>query len=311
MEREANYAAVGAFVLLVIAMAVAFVYWYSDGREARDYQRYEIYFDGSVSGLTRGGTVRYLGVDVGRVVDLRVDRRDATRVQVIADIDASAPVSGNTVAELSLQGVTGLLYIDLLGSARGKTLIPAVPSDRYPVIRSVRSNFDVFVSSLPDVVAKAGEVAQRLTLILSDENIAALSRTIENVERAGASLPGTMGQVEALVRELRATTGELQQLAANVRGIAERSGPDVEVSLARLRETTERMASASGRFDALMAGSAGDIEAFSRDTLPAMQDLVREGRAAASEIEALARDLRENPSQLIYQPAPQGVVIPK
>jgi ABC-type transporter Mla subunit MlaD len=32
MEREANYAAVGAFVLLVALVAALFVYWYSDSR---------------------------------------------------------------------------------------------------------------------------------------------------------------------------------------------------------------------------------------------------------------------------------------
>ena len=93
MEREANYAAVGAFVVLVLVMGTLFVYWYSDSREHRDYTRYEIYFEGSVSGLERGSAVRYLGVDVGRVVDMRVDPRDAGRVQVIVDIDSSAPVS--------------------------------------------------------------------------------------------------------------------------------------------------------------------------------------------------------------------------
>ena len=40
MEREANYAAVGAFVLLVTAMAGLFVYWYADSRDARSYTRY-------------------------------------------------------------------------------------------------------------------------------------------------------------------------------------------------------------------------------------------------------------------------------
>ncbi len=75
MEREANYAAVGAFVLLVVAMAILFVYWYSDSSDHRDYTRYEIYFDGSVSGLSRGSPVRYLGVDVGRVVQMREAQR--------------------------------------------------------------------------------------------------------------------------------------------------------------------------------------------------------------------------------------------
>ena len=74
MEREANYAAVGAFVLIVALIGALFVYWYSDTREHRSYQRYEIYFDGSVSGLARGAAVRYLGVDVGRVVTMRVTR---------------------------------------------------------------------------------------------------------------------------------------------------------------------------------------------------------------------------------------------
>ena len=73
MERQANYVAVGAFILLVTAMAVGFVLWYTDASDSRDYEMYEIYFAGSVSGLERGGPVRYLGVDVGRVFDAVTD----------------------------------------------------------------------------------------------------------------------------------------------------------------------------------------------------------------------------------------------
>jgi len=128
MEREARYAAVGAFVLLVIAMAALFVYWYAEGHEKRNYTRYEVYFDGTVSGLARGAPVRYLGVDVGRVVRMSIDPRNSSRVEVVVDIDSSAPVAASTLAELSLQGVTGLLYIDLIVSPAGRKLAEAVPS---------------------------------------------------------------------------------------------------------------------------------------------------------------------------------------
>ena len=67
MDRDAHYVTIGAFVLLVLAMATGFVMWYSDTRERRDQTRYEIYFRGTVSGLSDGAAVRYLGVDVGRV----------------------------------------------------------------------------------------------------------------------------------------------------------------------------------------------------------------------------------------------------
>jgi hypothetical protein len=43
MERDANYTAVGAFVLLVVAMTGMFVYWYSEGRDRRSYVPYEIW----------------------------------------------------------------------------------------------------------------------------------------------------------------------------------------------------------------------------------------------------------------------------
>ena len=104
VEREANYAAVGAFVLLVTLVAALFVYWYSDTREHRDYNRYEIYFEGSVSGLERGAAVRYLGVGVGRVIDMHIDPRDPSRVQVLVDIDSTTPISASTVPSCRSRG---------------------------------------------------------------------------------------------------------------------------------------------------------------------------------------------------------------
>jgi hypothetical protein len=47
MDREANYVAVGAFVLLVLFLGAGFVFWYSDTADSRNVTRYEIYFDGS------------------------------------------------------------------------------------------------------------------------------------------------------------------------------------------------------------------------------------------------------------------------
>ena len=53
MERDARYAAVAIFALLAIAAAFAFVWWYSGQGDRRSYENYEIYFDGTVSGLSR------------------------------------------------------------------------------------------------------------------------------------------------------------------------------------------------------------------------------------------------------------------
>ena len=57
--------------------------------------------------------------------DMRIDPRESSRVQVLVDIDSTAPVSDKTVAELSLQGVTGLLYMDLIQDTGTRRLTAA------------------------------------------------------------------------------------------------------------------------------------------------------------------------------------------
>jgi len=310
MEREANYAAVGAFVLLVVVMAVMFVYWYSDSREHRNYQRYEVYFQGSVSGLERGASVRYLGVDVGRVASMHVDPRDSSRVQILVDIDSSAPVSSKTIAELSLQGVTGLLYMDLIQDNGTRRLNAAGPSQEYPVIRSAKSSFDVLLASLPDLVAIASDVADRASRMLSDKNIASVSNALANIDKASATLPGTVRDIQLLVADLRGASGEIRSVAQNANDVVGKAGPELVTAMQRVRVVADNLSNASSQLDKLVADNRQDVRAFTREGLPELERFLREGRAAAREFRELSRSLREDPSQLIYQPPQQGVAIP-
>jgi phospholipid/cholesterol/gamma-HCH transport system substrate-binding protein len=311
MEREANYAAVGAFVLLVSLVGALFVYWYSDSREHKVYKRYEIYFDGSVSGLERGAAVRYLGVGVGRVQQMRIDPRDAGRVQVLVDLDSSTPISDRTLAELQLQGVTGLLYIDLQQVRQGVSLPDVVAGIDYPVIRSTRSRFDVFLARLPDLLASAGELVDRASRALSDENIAAITRSLNNVDRASSGLPQTLRDVNTLIGELRGATADLASSARGARQIVDQAGPEVVASLQRVHVVADNLANATDEIEKLVNDNRQDLRAFTRDGLPELERLLREGRAAAEEIRELSGSLKENPSQLLYQPRQVGMEIPR
>jgi phospholipid/cholesterol/gamma-HCH transport system substrate-binding protein len=311
MEREANYAAVGAFVLMVTLIGALFVYWYSDSREHRDYNRYEIYFDGSVSGLDKGAAVRYLGVGVGRVVDMRVDPRDSSRVEVIADIDARTPISPYTIAVLQLQGVTGLLYIDLAEDRTGKRMAPAVAGLKYPVIHSAPSRFDVFLSGLPELVASANEVVKRADRLLSDDNLAAVSAAVTNLDKASSGLPQTVHDLNALIANLRGASTELSASARSAHAVIDSVEPDVRAAAQRLHVIADNLADATGQLDKVIADNRQDVRSFVRTGLPEIERFVREGRAAAKDISALAVSLREDPAQLLYQPPERGVEIPR
>jgi len=311
MEREANYAAVGAFVLLVALVGALFIYWYSDSRDHKTFRRYEIYFDGSVSGLERGAAVRYLGVGVGRVQQLHIDPRDAGRVQVIVDIDSSTPISDKTLAELQLQGVTGLLFIDLQQISPNLPVPPLVPGIEYPVIRSARSRFDVFLARLPDVLASAGEVVDRAARALSDQNITAISHALANIDKASEGLPRTLRDVNELVSQLRAATTDLAASAHGARQIVDQAGPEVVASVQRVHVVADNLANATDQIQKLIGDNRQDLRSFTRDGLPELERLLREGRAAAQELRELSSSLKENPSQLLYQPKQVGLEIAK
>jgi phospholipid/cholesterol/gamma-HCH transport system substrate-binding protein len=245
---------------------------------------------------------------------MRIDSRANNRVQVIVDIDSSTPVSDKTVARLSLQGVTGLLYIDLQqqlnpDTSRGALVI--VPSERYPVIRSIPSDLDVFLASLPEVTVRASELVNRLNRLFSDDNIGAISRLAANLDRAGATLPASGQQLSALLTDLRSTVALASQVAQQLHSSFATMAPDVEAATNRLHLASENLASASGQLDALIKENRSELHGFVAEGLPQLESLVRDSRVTARQIEELSRSLKENPARLIYQPAPAGVEIPR
>jgi phospholipid/cholesterol/gamma-HCH transport system substrate-binding protein len=311
MDRDANYVAVGAFVIVVLAMATVFVLWYTNTQERREYQRYEVYFAGSVSGLNEGSTVRYLGVNVGRVAHIRLDPRAADRVEAVIDLDKATPVTHDTLARLAMQGVTGLLFIDLSQSAPNAAASPEVPSQQYPVIRSVPSDFDLFVAGLPELVADATRVARRLDTMLGDDTLAGVRTAVANLRAATEPLPAAIRDAARLVAELRAAVAEANGVATSANRLVNQAGPELQTATTRLREASEHLASLSGRIDALIARHEPDLDRFASEGLNELPALLRESRDAAAEVRELARSLREDPSRVLYEHPTPGVEIPR
>ena len=311
MDRDANYLAVGAFVLLVIAMGVSFVLWYTEHQDKRQYNRYEVYFQGSVSGLNEGSPVRFLGVNVGRVTQVAVDPQRRDRVQVIADIETSAPIDGRTLASLSLQGITGLLFIDLEQDHEVNVPLQLVPGQRYQVIRSKSSDFDKLLSALPTLAGHADEMIRKLNNALSDENVQAFTDIIKNARRASENVSKSMQGADALIADLRATSVEVRGMSASIRAIGDTSAPEIKEILSRTHQVADNFADTSKQLDRFIAENEKGVARFTDQGLPEFERLLREARDAAKDIRELSRSLRQNPSQFIYEPTHRGIEVPR
>ena len=142
------------------------------------------------AGWSAARPVRYLGVDVGRVVDMRIDPRDPSRVQVIVDID-SIGAGFRQDGRRALAAGRNRPAVHRPDPRQRYAAAPkAVPSEKYPVIRSAPSSFDVLLASLPDLVGLASDVADARSRMLSDQNIAVrLERAREHRQGERARCP--------------------------------------------------------------------------------------------------------------------------
>ena len=311
MERDARYAAVAIFALLAIAAAFAFVWWYSDKGDRRSYVRYEIYFDGTVSGLSQGSPVRYLGVDIGRVRSLAVSRSDPGRVKVLADVDSEAPLSGATRARLGLLGLTGLLYIDLQLDPEADPAQALGQGERYPVIESRKGDIEAFLEQLPDLIGHAGSVMARAEALLADENLAAVGEALRNVRTASAELPALSRNAAALAADLRRTAQEATALTQSMGNLVGRSEAGLESTLRSVQVTSEKLARTAASLERIVVGNEASLNGLAGPGAADLQQLVIDVRDASAEVRELARVLRERPSSLVRESKEQGVEIGK
>ena len=149
METRANYLMVGAFVVLFTLGVIGFVIWLAKFQTDTAFVRYDIFFQGSVTGLKESSPVRYNGVTVGEVVFIGLDRDNPSQVRALVEVEDITPVRVDTVASLALEGLTGGRYILLSGGALGSAPLEAQDGEKRPVIKSKASAIDEVMQGAP------------------------------------------------------------------------------------------------------------------------------------------------------------------
>src|SRR5690606_13238633 len=102
METRAHHVLIGAFTLLVVAAALAFVLWLAKSHTDQDYGVYDVVFNEAVTGLSKGGGVQYRGITVGEVTQLSLAPDDPRKVIARIRVAGQTPIKVDTHAKLAL-----------------------------------------------------------------------------------------------------------------------------------------------------------------------------------------------------------------
>lgn len=201
---------VGLFVILGFFIGVGAIIWVGATSYFQKGKTYVTYFDESVQGLQVDSSVKYRGVEVGRVEKIRV-APDNRLIGVVMKINLREDLQRNCVAQLKSAGITGVMFIDLDRQKPGDAdLSPKIdfPSED-PVIPSRPSELQRIVSGINVVVDKFNQID---TKGLSDQLIAT-SKAIETFFQ-GKEMVKIMGKVESASANLDKITGRIDQSLA-------------------------------------------------------------------------------------------------
>jgi len=317
VEPKVNYILVGSFVAILGAALLIGVLWMGKTDYRGIYDRYEVYFRESVAGLSVDSTVKYRGVDVGRVKSITLNPDNPEEVKLTLHIAGGTPVKTDTIAVLTTQGLTGLATINLTGGSREAPRLVALEGQTYPVIKTGPSLFlrlDEAVSrllserGLSKLLVDLDLAAKGAADALDEENRAALKRAIKDFSDVAHSVATHRAQLEA------GLTGAAQS-ADNLVKVTAALNEQVPVMLARINKSaaalsamTEELAQTSKAVRSVVNESRPEVERFSRQTLPEAGLLVTELRELATTLTRVARDLEREPESLVFgrKPAPRG-----
>jgi len=298
MFKDKHYFAVGLFVLLVCAMGGYFVYWLAVAKEPADTRRYLVYFEDSVRGLTKGSQVRYKGLNVGRVQDVRIAPDNPHRVEVMLEIEQTTPILSNTRASIQMQGVTGLSYVALNHSGAPGTAVQ-YPNQGVPEIGSTESSFDRLMESAPRLMNQVTELTRNINRLFNDQNISRISNILKQVEQTSAQLEPSLVELTSVLQQTSEALQHITEAAENLQRTSEQAQPQIMGTLNNIEQTSRHLAQASHQLQKLISDNQGSISEFVQSGLPEFNQLIRESRATVQEIQSLAESLQRNPSQLI------------
>ncbi len=216
MENKSHALAAGTFVLLVTALLVALAAWLM--RDTRIRDSLEFSTRESVTGLQTQATVRYRGIDVGKVDSIEFDPKQRGNVLVRLAINQGTPVTKSTYAVLGYQGVTGLAYVQLDDGGESNERLD-LSSNTVPRITLKPSLLSKLSDQGASILIQIEETTKRLNQLLAPENQKAL---IGSVQAVGVSAIGVSEQVAAMQKILDAQFGpertDIPALVKDTRG---------------------------------------------------------------------------------------------
>ena len=207
--RKANKTLIGAFVVGAVGLFILAIIIFGSGTLFKQSDKYVLFFDGSIKGLSEGAPVIFRGVKVGNVADIGLlyNKKDKTvLIPVVIDVellrvkgvpdklgypDYKQLIKEGLRAKLEIQSfITGQLMIGLDFHPDKPVKLYDV-ARKYPELPALPISPDIFdvMNELPvkEIADDLEQTVNGINRLVNSEGISELEKTMREVSQAARS----------------------------------------------------------------------------------------------------------------------------
>ncbi len=301
MNNKVNYTLVGFIVLLGFIVAFMFSYWMLKPTQEDEVQHYVIYFDESVFGLNLDAPVKFRGINVGKVANLRINPRNSEQVEAQVVIKKDTPIKDNIVAVLTAQGITGLTYVNLtVGNSYIQEAVEINGEDYY-VIETAPSIFQNVEKSFGDVSEHLTGTLYQTEKLLSDENQAEFMKLVSSTSNVVGKIDKALD--DKTIQHFQNTMANLDTAIGKIEYLVDKTAKwedNVSTSLLSIKKSYLKIDSTMTEFKSALKNGEFNFKEISSEIVPSFNSTLLELQESLLKFDNAIKEYERSPSDFLF-----------
>ncbi|MFZ6649506.1 MlaD family protein [Undibacterium sp. TJN25] len=293
MENRSHALMAGFFTIGLLVATVLIAVWF--GRDKIQRTPYEIATRMSVAGLNLQAAVRYKGIKVGNVTNVKFDQNTPGMIVIRIEVTPDTPITQSTFATLGYQGVTGIAYVQLDDDGSYQVPIAANPLElpRIPLRPGLLQNLEQRGTA---ILGQVEELTKRINNLLDPERQKTIASAIDNINQAAIKWQALPDKLEPTLVKLPALADQAQHTLGSLKNLSDNAG--------KLSNNLNGLVTTIQAPDGPLVKLTQSVDQISNgltyDTLPKVNAFTTDARTTFRSINRTVDKINDRPQSLLF-----------
>jgi phospholipid/cholesterol/gamma-HCH transport system substrate-binding protein len=298
MEYKSSEVKAGIFIITSFVIFIGFIAVIVGLHAFHEKSVYRARFN-YVGGIEKGSTVRFAGLPVGTVVDVRITNDNFPGAEVVMEIEKNTPIRPSSRAYMTTIGIMGSFYIEITTGDPNEGLLPAGSLIASQEVTAYAQMSGVASGAVEELT----ELLRRMNDVLNEKNRADLTLMLHSVSQIAAvseqNLQQTLEKVNTLIVET-------QTMVAAVTNVIQTNGSSISGSMVALDSTLTKSQVSLKRLNSILT----DVDLSIAQNKQQYDQIINNVNSMTKNLDEFSRTIKEQPWNLVRKNYPPERQLP-